>query len=210
MVFSPTVSIGSPLTRGLYDPPMLSSAARQPRARTCVGAQSSPSAWNVDGKAMAKAVFPHIDTLSGDGRRPKQNASKEAKTLLRFFAAWIQVAYIRRCPSIGISAGNARPGCVYYRGQRWRETAVAVCVSCRANQGERQYRRAQAGGRLANPGAVGRVGRWLPGKIRARLSRRISRAWRMTELLNPSGTPEFVFGFRKGGGDISGSAPVCA
>lgn len=63
MVFSPTVSIGSPFTRGLYDLPMPSGGSTKGADK--VGAQSLAVSVNVDGKAMAKAVFPHIDTLQG-------------------------------------------------------------------------------------------------------------------------------------------------
>ena len=63
MVFSPTVSIGSPFTRGLYDLPTPSGGLTQGADK--VGTQSLAVSVNVDGKAMAKAVFPHIDTLQG-------------------------------------------------------------------------------------------------------------------------------------------------
>lgn len=63
MVFSPTVSIGSPFTRGLYDLPMPSGGSTKGADK--VGAQSLAVSVNVDGKTMAKAVFPHIDTLQG-------------------------------------------------------------------------------------------------------------------------------------------------
>lgn len=63
MVFSPTVSIGSPFTRGLYDLPTPSGGSTKGADR--VGTQSLAVSVNVDGKAMAKAVFPHIDTLQG-------------------------------------------------------------------------------------------------------------------------------------------------
>ena len=63
MVFSPTVSIGSPFTRGLYDLPMPSGGSTKGADK--VGTQSLAVSVNVDGKAMAKAVFPHIDTLQG-------------------------------------------------------------------------------------------------------------------------------------------------
>ena len=63
MVFSPTVAIGSPFTRGLYDLPTPSGGSTKGADR--VGAQSLAVSVNVDGKAMAKAVFPHIDTLQG-------------------------------------------------------------------------------------------------------------------------------------------------
>lgn len=63
MVFSPTVSIGSPFTRGLYDLPTPSGGSTKGADK--VGAQSLAVSVNVDGKAMAKAVFPHIDTLQG-------------------------------------------------------------------------------------------------------------------------------------------------
>lgn len=63
MVFSPTVSIGSPFTRGLYDLPTPSDGSTKGADK--VGAQSLAVSVNVDGKAMAKAVFPHIDTLQG-------------------------------------------------------------------------------------------------------------------------------------------------
>ena len=63
MVFSPTVSIGSPFTRGLYDLPMPSGGSTKGADKA--GAQSLAVSVNVDGKAMAKAVFPHIDTLQG-------------------------------------------------------------------------------------------------------------------------------------------------
>ena len=63
MVFSPTVSIGSPFTRGLYDLPMPSGGSTKGTDKA--GAQSLAVSVNVDGKAMAKAVFPHIDTLQG-------------------------------------------------------------------------------------------------------------------------------------------------
>lgn len=63
MVFSPTVSIGSPFTRGLYDLPTPSGGST--KGANKVGAQSLAVSVNVDGKAMAKAVFPHIDTLQG-------------------------------------------------------------------------------------------------------------------------------------------------
>lgn len=63
MVFSPTVSIGSPFTRGLYDLPTPSGGSTKGADK--VGAQSIAVSVNVDGKAMAKAVFPHIDTLQG-------------------------------------------------------------------------------------------------------------------------------------------------
>ena len=63
MVFSPTVSIGSPFTRGLYDLPMPSGGSTKGADKA--GAQSLAVSVNVDGKTMAKAVFPHIDTLQG-------------------------------------------------------------------------------------------------------------------------------------------------
>lgn len=63
MVFSPTVSIGSPFTRGLYDLP--TSSGGSTKGADKVGAQSLAVSVNVDGKAMAKAFFPHIDTLQG-------------------------------------------------------------------------------------------------------------------------------------------------
>lgn len=63
MVFSPTVSIGSPFTHGLYDLPMPSGGSTKGADKA--GAQSLAVSVNVDGKAMAKAVFPHIDTLQG-------------------------------------------------------------------------------------------------------------------------------------------------
>lgn len=63
MVFSPTVSIGSPFTRGLYDLPMPSGGSTKGADK--VGTQSLAVSVNVDGKTMAKAVFPHIDTLQG-------------------------------------------------------------------------------------------------------------------------------------------------
>lgn len=63
MVFSPTVSIGSPFTRGLYDLPTPSGGSTKGADKA--GAQSLAVSVNVDGKAMAKAVFPHIDTLQG-------------------------------------------------------------------------------------------------------------------------------------------------
>ena len=63
MVFSPTVSIGSPFTRGLYDLPTPSGGSTKGADK--VGTQSLAVSVNVDGKAMAKAVFPHIDTLQG-------------------------------------------------------------------------------------------------------------------------------------------------
>lgn len=63
MVFSPTVSIGSPFTRGLYDLPTPSGGSTKGADK--VGTQSLAVSVNVDGKTMAKAVFPHIDTLQG-------------------------------------------------------------------------------------------------------------------------------------------------
>ena len=63
MVFSPTVSIGSPFPRGLYDLPMPSGGSTKGADK--VGTQSLAVSVNVDGKAMAKAFFPHIDTLQG-------------------------------------------------------------------------------------------------------------------------------------------------
>ena len=63
MVFSPTVAIGSPFTRGLYDLPTPSGGSIKGADK--VGTQSLAVSVNVDGKAMAKAVFPHIDTLQG-------------------------------------------------------------------------------------------------------------------------------------------------
>lgn len=63
MVFSPTVSIGSPFTRGLYDLPTPSGGSTKGADKG--GAQSLAVSVNVDGKAMAKAFFPHIDTLQG-------------------------------------------------------------------------------------------------------------------------------------------------
>ena len=63
MVFSPTVFIGSPFTRGLYDLPMPSGGSTKGADKA--GAQSLAVSVNVDGKAMAKAVFSHIDTLQG-------------------------------------------------------------------------------------------------------------------------------------------------
>ena len=71
MVFSPTVSIGSPFTRGLYDLPMPSGGSTKGADK--VGAQSLAVSVNVDGKTMAKAVFPHIDTLQGTAA-PRNNA----------------------------------------------------------------------------------------------------------------------------------------
>lgn len=63
MVFSPTVSIGSPFTRGLYDLPTPSGGSTKGADKG--GTQSLAVSVNVDGKAMAKAFFPHIDTLQG-------------------------------------------------------------------------------------------------------------------------------------------------
>ena len=63
MVFSPTVAIDSPFTRGLYDLPTPSGGSTKGADK--VGAQSLAVSVNVDGKAMAKVVFPHIDTLQG-------------------------------------------------------------------------------------------------------------------------------------------------
>lgn len=63
MVFSPTVAIGSPFTRGLYDLPTPSGGST--KGANKVGAQSLAVSVNVDGKTMAKAFFPHIDTLQG-------------------------------------------------------------------------------------------------------------------------------------------------
>lgn len=63
MVFSPTVSIGSSFTRGLYDLPTPSGGSTKGADK--VGTQSLAVSVNVDGKAMAKAFFPHIDTLQG-------------------------------------------------------------------------------------------------------------------------------------------------
>ncbi len=63
MVFSPTVSIGSPFTRGLYDLPTPSGGSTKGADKA--GAQSLAVSVNVDGKAMAKVFFPHIDTLQG-------------------------------------------------------------------------------------------------------------------------------------------------
>ena len=63
MVFSPTGAIGSPFTRGLYDLPTPSGGSTKGADK--VGAQSLAVSVNVDGKAMAKAFFPHIDTLQG-------------------------------------------------------------------------------------------------------------------------------------------------
>lgn len=63
MVFSPTVAIGSPFTRGLYDLPTPSGGSTKGADKA--GAQSLAVSVNVDGKAMAKAFFPHIDTLQG-------------------------------------------------------------------------------------------------------------------------------------------------
>lgn len=63
MVFSPTVAIGSPFTRGLYDLPTPSGGSTKGADK--VGTQSLAVSVNVDGKTMAKAVFPHIDTLQG-------------------------------------------------------------------------------------------------------------------------------------------------
>lgn len=63
MVFSPTVSIGSPFTRGLYDLPTPSGGSTKGADK--VGTQSLAVSVNVDGKTMAKAFFPHIDTLQG-------------------------------------------------------------------------------------------------------------------------------------------------
>lgn len=63
MVFSPTVAIGSPFTRGLYDLPTPSGGSTKGADK--VGAQSLAVSVNVDGKAMAKVFFPHIDTLQG-------------------------------------------------------------------------------------------------------------------------------------------------
>lgn len=67
MVFSPTVSIGSPFTRGLYDLPMPSGGSTKgaDKGADKAGAQSLAVSVNVDGKTMAKAFFPHIDTLQG-------------------------------------------------------------------------------------------------------------------------------------------------
>lgn len=63
MVFSPTVAIGSPFTRGLYDLPTPSGGSTKGADKA--GAQSLAVSVNVDGKAMAKAFFSHIDTLQG-------------------------------------------------------------------------------------------------------------------------------------------------
>ena len=62
MVFSDG-AIGSPFTRGLYDLPTPSGGSTKGADK--VGAQSLAVSVNVDGKTMAKAFFPHIDTLQG-------------------------------------------------------------------------------------------------------------------------------------------------
>lgn len=63
MTFGPTVAVGGSLTRGLYDTPVSSDSAN--RSGSKIGTQSLAVNLNVDGKSMAKVVFPHIDTLQG-------------------------------------------------------------------------------------------------------------------------------------------------
>lgn len=63
MTFGPTVSINSSVTRGLYDTPISSGGSDKSAGKT--GTQSLAVNLNVDGKSMAKVVWPHIDTLQG-------------------------------------------------------------------------------------------------------------------------------------------------
>lgn len=63
MTFSPTVAINSSVTRGLYDTPVSSGGSDKSAGKT--GTQSLAVNLNVDGKSMAKVVWPHIDTLQG-------------------------------------------------------------------------------------------------------------------------------------------------
>lgn len=63
MTFGPTVAINSSVTRGLYDPPVSSGGSDKSAGKT--GTQSLAVNLNVDGKSMAKVVWPHIDTLQG-------------------------------------------------------------------------------------------------------------------------------------------------
>ena len=63
MTFGPTVAINSSVTRGLYDTPVSSGGSDKSAGKT--GTQSLAVNLNVDGKSMAKVVWPHIDTLQG-------------------------------------------------------------------------------------------------------------------------------------------------
>lgn len=63
MTFGPTVAINSSVTRGLYDTPVSSGGSDKSVGKT--GTQSLAVNLNVDGKSMAKVVWPHIDTLQG-------------------------------------------------------------------------------------------------------------------------------------------------
>lgn len=63
MTFGPTVAINSSVTRGLYDTPVSSGGSDKSEGKT--GTQSLAVNLNVDGKSMAKVVWPHIDTLQG-------------------------------------------------------------------------------------------------------------------------------------------------
>lgn len=63
MTFGPTVAINSSVTRGLYDTPISSGGSDKSAGKT--GTQSLAVNLNVDGKSMAKVVWPHIDTLQG-------------------------------------------------------------------------------------------------------------------------------------------------
>ena len=63
MTFGPTVAINSSVTRGLYDTSVSSGGSDKSVGKT--GTQSLAVNLNVDGKSMAKVVWPHIDTLQG-------------------------------------------------------------------------------------------------------------------------------------------------
>ena len=63
MVFGPTVAVGSTFTRGLYDTPTSSGGSTKGGSK--IGTQSLAVNVNLDGKTVAKATLPHLDSYLG-------------------------------------------------------------------------------------------------------------------------------------------------
>ena len=63
MVFGPTVAVGGSLTRGLYDTPTSSGGSN--KGGNKIGTQSLAVNVNLDGKTVAKATLPHLDSYLG-------------------------------------------------------------------------------------------------------------------------------------------------
>ena len=63
MVFGPTVAVGSTFTRGLYDTPTSSGGSNKGGSK--IGTQSLAVNVNLDGKTVAKATLPHLDSYLG-------------------------------------------------------------------------------------------------------------------------------------------------